>query len=50
MGTLQDLDNTLDMLIDAGARYDRRQLGPAGMKAWEVRVYSRNPLTTNMRI
>lgn len=33
----KDLDDTLDMLIGAGARYDRRQLGPAGLKAWEVR-------------
>lgn len=32
----QDLDHTLDMLIDAAARYERRQLGPAGMSAWEV--------------
>lgn len=34
----QDLDNTLDTLIEAAARYDRRQLGPAGLKAWEVGV------------
>lgn len=33
----QDLEDTLDVLIDTGSRYDRRQLGPAGLKAWEVR-------------
>lgn len=33
---LQDLDDTLDTLIEAASRYDRRQLGPAGLKAWEV--------------
>lgn len=32
----QDLDLTLELLIDAAARYERRQLGPAGMSAWEV--------------
>ncbi|CAM9515707.1 unnamed protein product [Ectocarpus fasciculatus] len=33
----QDLDDTLDLLIEAAARYDRRQLGPGGLKAWEVK-------------
>ncbi|CAM9242050.1 unnamed protein product, partial [Ectocarpus sp. 8 AP-2014] len=32
-----DLDDTLDSLIEAAARYDRRQLGPGGLKAWEVK-------------
>ncbi|CAM9970530.1 unnamed protein product, partial [Laminaria digitata] len=35
-----DLDDTLDILIETGARYDRRQLGPAGLKAWEVQSMS----------
>lgn len=34
--SMQDLDDTLDALIEAASRYDRRQLGPAGLKAWEV--------------
>lgn len=37
----QDLDDTLDALIEAAARYDRRQLGPAGLKAWEVILWQR---------
>eukprot|EP00752_Nemacystus_decipiens_P018201 g16330.t1 len=33
----KDLDDTLATLIEAASRYDRRQLGPAGLKAWEVK-------------
>ncbi|CAM9259846.1 unnamed protein product, partial [Discosporangium mesarthrocarpum] len=34
--TEKDLDDTLDLIITAASRYDRRNLGPAGLKAWEV--------------
>ncbi|CAM9818453.1 unnamed protein product, partial [Phaeothamnion confervicola] len=36
-----DVETTLEMLVQAAARYDRRALGPAGLKAWEV--FSMNP-------
>ncbi|CAM9189608.1 unnamed protein product, partial [Chrysoparadoxa australica] len=34
--TEEDIDSTLEMMIMAAAHYNKRQLGPAGLKAWEI--------------
>ncbi|CAM9433698.1 unnamed protein product [Scytosiphon promiscuus] len=47
--TEKDLDDTLDMLIEAASRYDRRQLGPAGLKAWEVKFMTPTELKTALQ-
>ncbi|CAM9317367.1 unnamed protein product, partial [Sphacelaria rigidula] len=48
--TDKDLDDTLDMLIEAAARYDRRQLGLAGSKAWETKCMDPFELKEALRL